>query len=185
MSRYEEWVQAYARQADADLKAFESCRDLRLDQMTECHRLLLLQMSCEKLCKAHLIQGGLSPESARLSHAYIAGPLPGILRAQIVLVGRNLGNTHWLMTQIKHLASEIEILNPSVRRDGRRPDNCEYPWEVQGEVLSPLDQTFPTTQLVAAKGLTTFRKLLRLAINSILTQALSWALLSRILVQRS
>jgi hypothetical protein len=128
-------------------------------------------MSCEKLCKAHLIQGGASPETVRSSHAYIAGPLPGILRDQIDPTGRDREKTGWLMTPIRHLSFEIEILNPSLRRDGKRPDNCEYPWEDQGIVYSPLDRTFATTQLVTSRAGTTFRKLLKLAINSILAQS--------------
>lgn len=30
---------------------------------------------------------------------------------------------------VRRLAREIDLLNPAVDDDGRRPDNCEYPWE--------------------------------------------------------
>jgi hypothetical protein len=43
-----------------------------------------------------------------------------------------------MMPRIRQLAREIELLSPAVKRDGQREDNCEYPWEAGGKVLSPL-----------------------------------------------
>ena len=50
MATSAEWATGYARQADADFKTFEAVQDLSIP---ECHRLLFLQMACEKLVKAH------------------------------------------------------------------------------------------------------------------------------------
>ena len=36
---------------------------------------------------------------------------------------------------IRQLAREIDLLAPAVDDDGRRPDNCEYPWEDDRGVL--------------------------------------------------
>jgi len=73
-----------------------------------------------------------------------------------------------VLTLIRHLAGEIEVLNPAVRRDGHRPDNCEYPWEYGDQVISPLDWTFQPLHLVTVRGGPTFVKLLRGAIDRII-----------------
>ena len=49
----------------------------------ECHKLHFLQMACEKLCKAHLIQRGTPPRDLQGSHGYIANPLPVVIREQM------------------------------------------------------------------------------------------------------
>ena len=45
-------------------------------EIPQCHKLLLLQMACEKLAKAHLIKGGRDPNTLQSSHATVAGTLP-------------------------------------------------------------------------------------------------------------
>lgn len=162
MATPEQWATGYARQADADYKTWEI---LQKNCAEECHRLLLLQMACEKLCKAHLIRGGALPAALQSSHGYIAGPLPVVMRDQMTHLGQNRPYG-CLMTKIRHLANEIEVLNPAVNRDGQRPDNCEYPWEDGNQVLhSPLDATFSPTQMLLAPAGRTFLKLLRGAIT--------------------
>ncbi len=130
--------------------------------VAECHRLLFLQMACEKLCKAHLILGGTPPINLQSSHGYVAKPLPVVIRDQLVFLRRNLNGMGGVMVLIRHLAREIEVLNPAVNRAGQRPDNCEYPWEDDRAVLhSPLDSTFTPSQLLLAPAGRTFLKLLR------------------------
>ncbi len=44
---------------------------------------------------------------------------------------------------MRKLAREIELLAPTVRDDGRRPDNCEYPWEDdEGQLRTPAEWPF-------------------------------------------
>jgi hypothetical protein len=73
-----------------------------------------------------------------------------------------------VLTLVRHLAGEIEVLNPAVRRDENRPDNCEYPWEAGDQVISPLDWTFPPLRLVTVPGGPMFIKLLKGAIDRII-----------------
>lgn len=162
-----EWSRGYARQADADFNTWD---DLQGNTKTaECHRLLFLQMACEKLCKAHLIRSGTPPDSLQTSHGYIAGPLPLVIRDQIIFQRQNLKGMEGVMSLIRHLANEIELLNPTIDRGGQRPDNCEYPWEDHNSVLhSPLDSTFNPSQLLLAPASRTFLKLLKSAINRLL-----------------
>ena len=75
----------YARQAGADLDTYEVLQ--RNPSIPECHRLLFLQMTCEKLAKACLCQEGSDPKDLQGSHAYTAGKLPTIIRREIRLRG--------------------------------------------------------------------------------------------------
>ncbi len=165
MSEPADWALAYARQADADFRAWELYEKHPEAVATRCHKLLFLQMACEKLCKAHLIQGGTSPEALQASHGYIANPLPIVIRQQIIDSGQNPNKMKGLLTLVRHLAGEIEVLNPAMRRDGLRPDNCEYPWEAGDQVISPLDWTFHPLSLITARAGPTFIKLLKGAID--------------------
>lgn len=170
MSEPADWALAYARQADADFRAWELYERHPEAVAAECHKLLFLQMACEKLCKTHLIRGGTPPEALQDSHGYIANPLPIVIRREIISSGQTLRKMQGVLNQVRHLAKEIDVLNPAVRRNGHRPDNCEYPWEAGDDVCSPLDWTFHPLRLITAPAGRTFLKLLRGAINRILVE---------------
>jgi hypothetical protein len=170
MSAPVDWALAHARQADADFKAWELYEQHPEAVAAECHKLLFLQMACEKLCKAHLIQGGTPPEALQGSHGYIANPLPIIIRQQIIHLRQKLKGMQGVLTLVRHLAEEIEVLNPAVNRDGRRPENCEYPWEAGDRVVSPLDWGFHPLRLCTAPAGRIFIKLLRGSIDRIIDE---------------
>lgn len=166
MTAANEWAKAYARQADADFTAWELYEKNPKAVVAECHKLLFLQMACEKLCKAHVIRTGIhAPDEVQTSHGFVAKHLPSIMRQEIAISGEFPKNSAWAISQIRQLSEEIEILNPAMTRDNKRPDNCEYPWEYGGKVLSPLDHSFAPTRLVTASYGRAFIKLLRRAIN--------------------
>lgn len=151
MSLRKDWVNSFARQADADLKAWELYQRHPSAVAAECHKLLFLQMACEKLCKAQLINAGVhTPDDVRRGHGFIAKHLPVIMRQEVANTREFPKNRDWSISQILQLCGEIEILNPSMTRDNRRPDNCEYPWQVAKQVISPLDHRFFPTQLLTA-----------------------------------
>jgi hypothetical protein len=167
MSTAADWVKGYARQADADFKTFQDLQGNKA--VPQCHKLLFLQMACEKLCKAHLILGGSNRDLLQTSHGYIAGPLPTIIKQEIVIRAEDVRRLRAVLTAARHLAHEIELLNPAVDRNGQRPDNCEYPWEDHGGQLhSPLDWTFHPPRLLLEPSGSTILKLIRLAINRLL-----------------
>lgn len=88
-----------------------------------------------------------------------------MIRAHISLAKRKPKQLKWVLEHTRHLAREIEMLAPAVRRGGQRPDNCEYPWEDDsGEIHSPLDWTFTVSSLLTAPAGRTFLKLVRAAI---------------------
>jgi len=165
MSIADDWALAYARQADADFRAWQRYEDDPRALAAECHKLLFLQMACEKLCKAHLVRAGVhSPADVQTSHGFVRKHLPAILKQEVVYARERPRNLKWTLSQIQHLSGEIEILNPAMTRDGRRPDNCEYPWEDGGKVYSPLDHDFFPARLLTAPAGRIFLNLLRRAI---------------------
>jgi hypothetical protein len=169
MSTPADWLEGYARQADVDFKAWELYEKYPEAVAADCHKLLFLQMACEKLCKAHLILNKTPPQALQTSHAYIAGSLPIVIREQILVMRQSLDGMMGVIQHVRHLANEIELLNPAVDRAGLRPDNCEYPWDDAGGILrSPLDWSFHPSRLLIAPAGRTFLKILRAAINRIL-----------------
>jgi len=170
MSTKDEWRKGYAMQSQADFNMLEFVqKNKEINKLVfECHKLQFLQMACEKLCKAHLIESGTPPSGVKSSHGYVAKPLPRILQHQFEVLGNKLGVWSKIDRHIRHLAEEIELLNPAIQRDGKRPDNCEYPWEDdQKTVHSPLRWAFNLSRLLTLPSGRTFLKLLRMAINDL------------------
>jgi hypothetical protein len=170
MSTPTEWQRAFARQADADLKAWELYEKYPQAVATACHKRLFLQMACEGLCKAHLIERGASYEKLQSSHAYVANQLSIIVMQQISFMKSNLREMGMkeVMKYVRYLANEIEPLNPAVTRNDQRPDNCEYPWEDARRALhSPFNWTFHPSHLLTVPGGRRFLILLRMAIDRI------------------
>ena len=172
MSVSDAWMRGYGRQADADLRAYELYSRYPLALASECHKLLFLQMACEKACKAYLIRGGADLMTLQGSHAKIAGPLPGILRQHMTQSGWNPRKLEGLIQKFRHIAREIELLNPAVDDGGNRDENCEYPWAAGKSIISPLDHRFEVSQLVFQPAGITFRKMLRQVINFIIEPGL-------------
>lgn len=168
MSEAADWIRAYARQADADFRAWELYEKHPEAVASDCHKLLFLQMACEKLCKAHLISSGTHVQSLQSSHGYIAKPLPTVIKDQILHLKGNPKKMAGVLAHMRHIANEIEVLSPQQTRDARRPDNCEYPWQAGDSVQSPLDWTFHPSQLAVVPSGITFLKLVRSAINRLL-----------------
>jgi len=164
MATSQQWAQAFARQADADFEMFLFLQSQ--ESVRECHFLQFLQMSCEKLVKAHMYTKGIRPGEIESSHRF-AFDFDNVLRQQLGATGFSPKRKKHLMRHTKHPAAEIEYLAPSVKRGGLRLDNCEYPWEDDRGILhSPLDWTFLPTQLIAAPTGRTILKLVRRAISN-------------------
>jgi hypothetical protein len=134
----DDWARGYARQALADLRAREV---LVRAGAEKCHRLHFLQMAAEKTCKAHLIQGG---NDVKNRHAYVASNLPVLARHFYSMIHGDNEISQWELSEIKRLASEIEVLAPACDHGDFRKDNSEYPWEnAKGEICIPCEYSFP------------------------------------------
>jgi hypothetical protein len=167
MNNSDEWARAYARQAKADFETWQHLQESA--SFPECHKLLMLQMTCEKITKAHLCSVGIDPVLLQASHGYTAKNLPVIIRQQLARSGVKSKSAPRILHHTKLLAQEIELLAPAVKRGGKRPDNCEYPWEdANGKLHVPLDWTFLPSRFLIEPAGRTFTKLLRGAINRLL-----------------
>ena len=147
MTRFDRFARGFYRQARADFGTF-----LRLEhdgEIPTCHRLHYLQMACEKLAKAYQFRSRRPNEQDLLSrHAQIEHALPLIVREvyrRASPASKNLGR---LLIKLEHLARQLDLLSPSVDDGGRRPDNCEYPWESGDMVVIPAEYEFPSMQLL-------------------------------------
>lgn len=160
-----EWGGAFARQAKADFEAWKRLQGIT--GIAQCHKLHFLQMACEKLAKGHLCKAGADPYRLQSSHAYLAKNLPIIARQELVRIsGKRPDEWDYVLRQIRHLARKIEILSPSVDDDGKRPDNCEYPWEDSaGKLHVPAEHTFTNLTLLTAPAGRIFLKILNTAIT--------------------
>lgn len=166
MATPDDWGIGYARQARADFDAWDQ---LQGSKLPECQKLHFLQMACEKLAKAHLCKAGSSPQDLQASHAYIAKNLPLILREQLVMEKAGPGVVRSVFHFTRRLAREIELLAPTVNDGGKRPDNCEYPWEdAKGKLWIPSDYKFFTSQLLFEPHGRTVLKLIRAAVLRLL-----------------
>jgi hypothetical protein len=164
MATPEEWTVGYARQAGADFATFLLLQEN--GSVPQCHKLQFLQMACEKLVKAHLVNGGADPSQLQSSHTGVAGTLPIVIRQQLIVSGVRTHNAQWNIQHARLIAAEIELLAPAVKRGGSRPDNCEYPWEDAGGNLHvPIDWKFKPSELLLAQAARTFLKLVQAAIN--------------------
>jgi hypothetical protein len=168
MSRQEEWRHAYAKQAKADWDAYE--RLLPWQDVPQCHKLHFLQMACEKFVKAYLCKNAADPSAIQASHKYIAANLPTIAKQYFVEVtGKRPAKHDFRMGLIRQLAREIEFLVPSLDDDGKRPDNCEYPWEdAAGRVHVPAEHSFTNVTLLTQPVGRTLLKVVREGISRLL-----------------
>ncbi len=150
MSGAKGWDRAFAIQAEADLQTYKCLQGHR--DVPMCHKLHFLQMACEKLCKAHLCKAGSDPVALQSSHRYIGKNLPVVVKQQLARLDRKVvGRDGYPMNQIRQLAREIELLSPAVDDNKKRPENCEYPWQVSpGEIRTPLEYQFPNLNLLTA-----------------------------------
>jgi len=146
MATPQEWARGYARQALADLDAWQA---LAATDLAACQSLHFLQMACEKLAKAHLCATGNDPAGLQTSHAFGAKQLPTIIRDELTFEKVKSKLRQDILRYARGLAREIELLAPSVDSAGKRPDNCEYPWEdATGKLWVPVDYAFPVDQLL-------------------------------------
>lgn len=145
-----DWVKGYARQAQADSQTFNLLQSLKVP---ECHKLQFLQMTCEKLVKAHLCSRDCDPADLQSSHAVVKKHLPVVLRQQVEFINVSGSKAQEVLKRVRHLAEEIDVLAPAVKRGGQRPDNCEYPWiDGTGKLRVPIDCTFHPSLLLEHNG---------------------------------
>jgi hypothetical protein len=159
------WSRSYALQALVDLDARDA---LVFTRIPACQHLHFLQMACEKIAKAHRCLGGAEPKTLMHSHGFAAKVLRQIarelLRRSAFAGGLEVAHSG-VEAMVRQVAREVDLLAPAVDDSGRRPDNCEYPWEDASGVLHvPAEHTFGSLQMLHNhRAGTTFLKIVSLA----------------------
>lgn len=162
MSGRPEYARAFVRQARADFDTYLRLRELRasappspghssLGPVPHSHCLHFLQMTCEKLAKAFIAwRLRYDPGTLRRHNCIAEGFVP--LTREVIRRNQTgkRGDLGPLISEFHRISREIEALSPSLETasGGKRPDNCEYPWEWEegaGFVL-PCEYTFPNLE---------------------------------------
>lgn len=160
---------AFARQALADFRTYQLLEREAVaspEAVPVCHRLLFLQMACEKLSRARLYRQTSAHAQVKDLHTYTEKQLPTILRETYTKQNRSrpAGN---LLEVIRRLAASVQALAPAAKGGGSRPDNCEYPWvDGSGAIVSPLEHAFECSALLRGRGGASFLKLLASSLES-------------------
>ena len=99
-------------------------------------------MAAEKACKAHLAANG-GHDQVKKSHAYVGKVLPTLARQFVTRENAGIQLPGSLLSEIKRLAHEVEVLAPARDDGGAREDNTEYPWQdAQGNLCIPCEYKF-------------------------------------------
>lgn len=143
MANDQQWRMAFARQALSDKDVYEYlCKN---NSLHVCQGLHFLQMTFEKLCKAHLLAPSSihqRPDNVLKSHSVIGKQMPLIYRD--FCDRRDITLTSWEMKEVRILCKNINELSPGV---GTHP-NCEYPWEKNNSsgngtfIIAPVEHDF-------------------------------------------
>ncbi|MBN1612677.1 MAG: hypothetical protein JW940_38995 [Polyangiaceae bacterium] len=164
---------AFARQAMADFRTYQFLERTAIGEaepIPVCHRLLFLQMACEKLSRARLYRQASDLGQVKELHTYTEKQLPIILRETYARQYRHHAAPH-LVQRWRDLAAVVQVLAPAAEAGGARPDNCEYPWTTtDGSVVSPIDHPFECARLLRAPGGTTFLKVLEASLEFAVTE---------------
>jgi len=139
----------------------------RRADVAACHKLHFLQMACEKLAKSHRLRDTKSSVDELLSrHTGFAKFMPSFCK--LALGEKYRGKDAQLARVIKDsriLAREIEKLSPAIDRHAT-PENAEYPWARDDEVIAPCEHNFPSLDLLGKAGGRTFLKLIKQGLDA-------------------
>ncbi|MGL4462097.1 MAG: hypothetical protein ACRC1K_08080 [Planctomycetia bacterium] len=141
-------AESFRRQAQSDSNAYFV---LAATSLPACHRLHFLQMWLEKLCKAYL-WGSESQENDDLrSRHQVVGPvLPRLIVERWRLL--DVFSERPDMKSLRSLCRDVDLLHPQIDQGGRRQDNVEYPWTVQGRSFVPTEYEFPLNRRLHQKS---------------------------------
>ncbi len=155
---------AFIAQARSDWRVHRLLAETR--GVVACHGLHYLQMVCEKLAKAYRLRDTRSPVDELVAKhtgfAKFVGPF-----FAVVLKDEYRGKDaqlRGLITRARALAREIEKLAPAIDR-AAAPENAEYPWERDEQVIAPCLYAFPSRELLRQAGGRAFLNLIERALT--------------------
>ena len=148
-----DWRTALFQQARSD---YEMVNLLSRNNAPLCHQLHFLQMATEKLAKGfQTLPNG--PQPPKVHRAFVG--LMQLVRNDAYLQRAcNCAprQVNVYIASLLPVARLIEDLAPALSNDGPNP---EYPWQVPGDVVAPVNYPFPTLQF-DGRGMVNMRKFL-------------------------
>ncbi|HMA94268.1 MAG TPA: hypothetical protein VKP30_16365 [Polyangiaceae bacterium] len=155
---------AFIAQARSDWAVYRHLSEQR--QFAPCHMLHYLQMATAKLAKAYRLRDTKSPVDEIVSRhtgfAKLIGPF--FLAALKAEYRDREAQLRGLIARSRMLAREIEKLAPAIDR-ATAPENAEYPWERDDDVLAPCSYPFPSLELLRQPGGRAFLNLVERALD--------------------
>ena len=140
-----DWRSAYLRQAKSDYALFLMLTEANAPL---CHRLHYLQMATEKMSKGLLTPPG-GPRFARSHNALVNFMIVAKVRHDIREASHFKSRTQFIayIDSLIDTGRRIEDLSP----EGDDHPNPEYPWEVQGRIVVPIEYAFANLDLNSPK----------------------------------
>ena len=135
-----DWRTALFEQARSD---YELVKLLGQAGVPFCHQLHYLQMATEKLAKGFGTPSS-GPQPPKVHRAFVR-LMQSVKSDPIMRRACNCGpgQIDAYIASLLPAARAIEDLAPAVSNDG---PNTEYPWQVPGDVIAPINYPFPTLQ---------------------------------------
>jgi hypothetical protein len=130
------FAEAFRLQAVSDLDAYEA---LVPTAVPVCHRLHYLQMWPRNFVR--LTCGDPEPPRSNFALVQVVGAvLPRLIGEKWRRLEAFIQPPP--MLAIRALCRQVDLLHPQVDDGGRRPDNVEYPWDVNGVSYVPAEFKF-------------------------------------------
>lgn len=137
-----DWRSAYFEQAKSDYWLFR--KFVEQDDVPLCQKLHYLQMTTEKMSKGFLTPAGYgkynNTHNAFALFVVKAGDMNGLRRIRNI-TRKSAFNAY--LNGLRPTAMAIEDLSP----EGPSHPNPEYPWEVNGRIITPIAHDFPNLKL--------------------------------------
>ncbi len=139
-----DWRSSYLEQAKSDYAMFSLLRN----QAPLCQSLHYLQMATEKLANGFLTRSG-GARYGRTHNAFVKFMRTAKTRPEFQAASRftQAGQFVAFIDSLLGIAQRVEDLSP----DGEDHPNPEYPWEVNGTIMMPLEYPFNDLPLDSPK----------------------------------
>ena len=133
-----DWRSAYFDQAKSDYRLFQKIIDA--EDVPLCQKLHYLQMTTEKMSKGFLTSaGGEKYKNTHDAFVKFVETAADIRNLRDICGFEHKISFKAYIKAFSPLAKEIENLSP----EGDFHPNPEYPWEVSGRIITPIEYEFP------------------------------------------
>jgi hypothetical protein len=153
-ARRQAFAEAFAAQGRSDWEVYKHLAALTKPSLSQCHALHYLQMATEKIAKAYRIRDTAADVDDLVRHhtGFVEFVNQFFRCEQIRDECRERDAAlHALQRNATTIAREIEKLAPATDRLAS-PENAEYPWERDEQILIPCKFGFPNLAMLQQPG---------------------------------